>query len=108
MAITTRRYNSLRWSAKAFLLIAIPIALLILPADHFNEGQSLCLSVLLFDQECFGCGMTRGVMNFIHFNWQTAWEFHKMSVIVAPLLGLYWFKLTAEHLTGKRVLKMLK
>lgn len=107
MDLTTRPSKSFRWFAKAFLLLAIPIALLILPADYFNEGQSLCLSVLLFDQECLGCGMTRGVMHFIHFNWHTAWEFHKMSVVVTPLLALVWFKLTAEHFTGRRILKML-
>ena len=59
--------------------------LLYLPANHFDEGQSICLSVVLFNQKCFGCGMTRGIQHLIHGNFGTAWEFNKLTFVVFPL-----------------------
>jgi hypothetical protein len=73
-------------------LLIVPIALLIAPATFFDKGQSLCLSVLLFDQTCPGCGITRAVQHFIHFDFKTAWEFNKLVVIVFPVLIWVWIE----------------
>jgi hypothetical protein len=70
----------------------MPIVLWLLPASFFDEGQSLCLSVLLLDKECYGCGITRAIQHFIHFDFQTAWNFNKLVVIVAPILFFVWLK----------------
>ena len=43
------------------ILILIPIVLLILPSDFFDKGESICLSVSLFDSECYACGLTRAI-----------------------------------------------
>jgi hypothetical protein len=67
-------------------LISLPIVLMILPADYFDKGQSLCLSVLLFHQKCYACGITRGIQHLIHFDFQTAWQFNKLCVVITPLL----------------------
>ena len=63
----------------------MPIFLLVLPADFFDKGQSVCLSVVLANTNCYGCGMTRAVMHLIHFEFEAAWSFNKMSFIVTPL-----------------------
>lgn len=68
-----------------FLLAACFLYLLYLPADHFDEGQSICLSVLLADTKCYACGMTRGIQHLIHGEFRAAWEFNKLSFIVLPL-----------------------
>lgn len=83
-------------------LILIPIVLLVLPSNYFDNGQSVCVSVLLFDQECFGCGMTRGVQHLLHLDFLTAYEFNKLSLIVLPLLVYLWFN------ELKRIKKMIK
>jgi hypothetical protein len=70
----------------------MPIVLWLLPASFFDHGQSLCLSVLLFDQECFGCGITRAIQHAIHFDFYTAWNYNKLVVIVAPILVFVWLK----------------
>ena len=49
-------------------LLIVPLVLFILPSDFFDEGDSVCLSVMLFNIECYGCGMTRAIMHFIHFD----------------------------------------
>lgn len=80
-----KRLEKLFLSFWFLILVIIPIILLFLPADYFDEGQSICLSVLLANTECFGCGMTRAIMHLIHFEFDSAWSFNKISFIVLPL-----------------------
>lgn len=67
------------------LLLALGF-LLYLPANYFDSGQSICLSVLLFDQSCYGCGLTRAVQHLIHFEFIKAIEYNKLVIFVFPLL----------------------
>ncbi|UPT68754.1 MAG: DUF2752 domain-containing protein [Sphingobacteriales bacterium JAD_PAG50586_3] len=67
-----------------------PLVLLVLPADFFDNGQTVCLSVLLFNIKCYGCGITRAVQHLIHFDFATAWEYNKLVVAVVPLLLIVW------------------
>lgn len=83
----------------AFLL-AIPFLLILLPSTYFDEGQSYCLSVVLLDMKCIGCGLTRGVMHLLHFEFELAWEYNKLSFIIVPIAILFWF-----HLLGKLINK---
>ena len=64
----------------------MPIVLWLLPASFFDTGQSLCLSQLLLHKECPGCGITRAVQHSIHFDFETAWNFNKLVVLVVPVL----------------------
>ncbi len=75
---------------KLVVLIVIPIILLILPADFFNDGQAVCLSVLLAGVECYACGLTRGMMHLIHFDFAEAYYFNPLSFVVFPLLAWVW------------------
>jgi hypothetical protein len=70
--------------------IVVPIVLLILPATYFDHGKSMCLSVLLFDLECYGCGMTRAMMHLIHFDFAEAYYFNPLSFAAFPLLAFVW------------------
>tara|TARA_B100000963_G_scaffold184166_1_gene160078 strand:- start:182 stop:499 length:318 start_codon:yes stop_codon:yes gene_type:complete len=85
-------------------LFLIPVILFILPADYFDNGQTICASVLLFDIECYGCGMTRAVMHFIHFEFTKALEYNKLVILVFPLLTLLWLKMVF-YLFGKKIFK---
>ena len=76
------------------ILILIPIVLLILPADFFDKGESICLSVSLFDSECYACGLTRAIQHLIHFDFSIAYEYNKLSIIVFPFLMLSYYKET--------------
>lgn len=82
-------YNKLSRKIKLLLFVIIFIVsliLLFLPKDFFDTGQSICLSVVFFDVECFGCGMTRAIQHLIHFDFTQAWEFNKMSFVAFPLI----------------------
>ena len=74
------------------LLLATPIVLWLLPSDFFDgEGVKLCMSQILFDAECWGCGMTRAVMHLHHFELADAMFYHVGVVVVYPLLIVVWF-----------------
>ena len=69
-----------------FLIFVFAIILLILPADFFDKGQSICISVLLLNKQCYACGLTRATQHFIHFDFKRANEFNSLVFIVVPLL----------------------
>lgn len=86
-------------------LIAVPIVLLLMPADFFDQGRPMCLSVLLLDQECVGCGITRAVMHFVHLDFDTALNYNKLVLLVVPLAIILW---TRELILTWRKLKNLQ
>lgn len=72
-------------------LILTPIVLWILPGDFFdNGGLIVCPSKLFLDLECFGCGMTRAVMHFHHFQFDDAVYFNQGVLAVYPALVVVW------------------
>lgn len=78
--------------ATLIFIVVIPIVLLILPANFFDDGESICLSKLLANMECPGCGMSRACMHLIHFDFKEGFAYNKMSVIVLPLLAIIWIQ----------------
>lgn len=73
--------------------LAVPIILLVLPADFFDgDGFVVCPSRLLFDVECLGCGMTRAGMHLIHFDVESALFYNSLSVVVVPIFAFLWAK----------------
>jgi hypothetical protein len=71
-------------------LLIGPVILFVLPASFFDTGKSVCLSIVLFDQECYGCGMTRGLQHLIHGEVTAAHEFNKLSSLVLIVLIVLW------------------
>lgn len=74
------------------LMVLFPVILLVLPADYFDKGQSICLSVLLADTPCPGCGLTRATMHLIHFDVEAAMQYNKLVFIVLPLVILVYLQ----------------
>ena len=75
-----------------FFLIVIPFIFIFLPINFFDTGDSICLSIFLFNKECYGCGMTRAIQHLIHFDFKGAYDFNKLSFIVLPILIYLLFK----------------
>lgn len=73
-------------------MVVIPLVLIILPANFFDKGQSLCLSILLADTACPGCGITRAIQHMLHFDFVIAFNYNKLSVVIFPLLVFLWGK----------------
>lgn len=83
-------------------LVVLPLILFFVDVDSVENNQSLCLSVVFFNQECHGCGMGRALFNLLHFNVLEAYHFNALSFIVFPLLVFVWIK---ELLKKIRVLR---
>ena len=58
----------------------------------FDEGHTLCLFRNVTGQECWGCGMTRALASLAYLDFQAAWEYNRLVVVVAPLLLYIWVK----------------
>lgn len=74
------------------ITLVTPFVLWLLPADFFDKGESVCLSQLLAGVECYACGLTKATMHFVHFQFEEAWNFNKLSFIVVPMLFPLWVK----------------
>jgi hypothetical protein len=81
---------------RVWVTILAPFVLFLLPSDFFDKGESVCLSKMLAGMECYACGLTRATMHFIHFEFEQAWGFNKLSFIVVPLLFPLWLKAVFE------------
>ena len=68
------------------------MVLLVLPADFFDTGRAVCLSVVLFGKTCYGCGITRAVHHLIHLEFLEAYNLNKLVVIVFPLISYLYLK----------------
>jgi len=71
-------------------MIGLPVALWVLPADFFDDRFPVCLSVLLLEMECYGCGLTRACQRLIHFDLHAAYELNPIAFIVMPILVWQW------------------
>jgi len=89
----------------ALCVFAMPTGLLLLPVHFFDTGQSLCVSKLVFDVECYGCGLTRAVMHLLHFDFVGAWEFNKLVILAFPMMVWLFFSLTKETIKRSTYLK---
>jgi Protein of unknown function (DUF2752) len=89
----TRNSNNTFLTLRLLFWVAVPVILLVLPPDFFDEdGIVMCPSRLLFGIECLGCGMTRASMHLIHFDVESALFYNGLSLIVTPLLAFFWAK----------------
>ncbi len=82
--ISEKLKRKLKWVLFCFIF-GLGIVLFFLPKDYFDEGQSVCLSVVIFDIQCYGCGMTRAIQHMIHLDFMEAFHYNKLSFIVFPL-----------------------
>ena len=68
------------------------MVLLALTADFFDNGRTVCLSVILFGKTCYGCAINRAVHHLIHLEFLEAYNFNKLVVIVFPLISYSYLK----------------
>lgn len=80
-------------------LVLVPIIIWILPVDTINKSTvELCPSKLLLNMECPGCGITRAVVNFHHFEFGEAIYYNWGVLIVYPILAFFWVLFLKELL----------
>jgi hypothetical protein len=93
---------------KLIFIFVAPICLLILPADFFDNGRSICISKLIFGFECYACGMTRGVMHLIHLEFEAAFAYNMLSFLVLPLMIIVWVQWFFEEWKLFKKMKLMR
>ena len=73
-------------------LAILPLIPLIFKPDLLDDKPSMCVSIILFDMECYGCGMGRALLHLIHFEIVDAYYFNPLSFLVFPILIFLWAK----------------
>lgn len=77
----------------------MPFASWVLPANFFdNTGYSTCLSQILFDVQCYACGLTRAFQHAMHLDFKIAWDYNHLIAVVFPLLIVYYFQQFSKSL----------
>jgi hypothetical protein len=76
--------------ALQLVVIAAPFYFLFLPIDYFDGGEPICPSKRFLDIDCPGCGLTRGIMHLLHFDFTGAWEYNALSFPILIALGIVW------------------
>lgn len=69
----------------AIAVAALGVAALVVPDTLLRASPSCLISRFLQDQ-CWGCGMTRASIAFLHWDFAAAWELNKLSVVALPML----------------------
>jgi hypothetical protein len=73
-------------------VLIIPAALYFVPLEWLKTQDSICLFKNLTGYECLGCGMTRAILSATHFQFENAFHYNKLFLIVFPLLVYIWAK----------------
>lgn len=79
---------------RKFLLLLMPIVLFFIPVHWLNGQDTICLFKNLTGSNCYGCGMTRAILSAVHFQFEAAYQYNKMFMLVLPLLIYLWGKAT--------------
>jgi hypothetical protein len=98
MNINSEKYNSLKFIG----LLIFPVFLYLIPVEWLNEQHSICLFKNIFGRECYGCGMTRAILSAIHFDFEAAFNFNKLVIIVLPLFIYVWIKMLTRIAANHR------
>lgn len=79
------------------ILFLAPIILWLIPSTtfdaHSQDDFSICPSKFIFDFECLGCGMTRAVLHFHHFEFSEGVYYNTGVLVIYPALIALWFML---------------
>lgn len=71
---------------KLLIIILIPILIYLIPVEYIEANPAICLFRTLFNKRCIGCGITRSIINTIHFNFDKAISYNALVIVVFPLI----------------------
>ena len=92
MEIIVRNYKLILNFCIIIGLVVSPLILFFINVSTVENNPSVCLSVVFFNQECYGCGMGRALFNLFHLNFKEAYYYNSLSFVVFPLLLFTWIK----------------
>ncbi len=70
--------------------------------------STLCPIKLIFDKECFGCGMTRAFISIISFDYISAIKYNVLSIPLFIGIFLYCLVLFIDIIFAKNMIKSVE
>ncbi len=64
--------------------------------SHF---KTFCLIKLLTGYECWGCGLTRSFAALSRLEFQKAWDYNHLIIVIVPLFLYVWVTLVRKELS---------
>jgi len=71
---------------KLLIVIILGLIFISIPRKYLGDTFPICLSRIIFDRECLGCGTTRAVWSVLRFRFREAYEFNKLIIVIFPLI----------------------
>jgi len=102
MVISWLKDNNQLQQLKRVGVSIIPIALYLIPLDWIKHQHTICLYKNITGHDCYGCGITRAILSALHFQFQEAFDYNKLVVLVLPLLIYIWIKTMLPMWVKKR------
>ena len=72
------------------------------------SGVSVCPVKNLFGFSCFGCGLTRGFVSILHFDFRSAIKYNILSVPLFFAIALYCAFAVIDFLWDKNFIKIVE
>lgn len=91
--------NKLVYQIKSIGLLISPVALYLVPLNWIKHQHTICLYKNITGHNCYGCGMTRAVLSALHFQYENAFNYNKLVIVVFPLLIFIWVKTVVKIVT---------
>jgi hypothetical protein len=73
-------------------LLLAPVILFLLPPDYFDSSKTICIYHYITGDYCYGCGITKSIQHFIHGDFEIAFRYNKLVIVIFPLLVYLWTK----------------
>jgi hypothetical protein len=102
---TTIKNDSLIALGKVSFLLLIPLLLILIPTAWLERRRSLCIIKNLTGRNCPGCGITRAISSAAHGQFQQAFRYNKLVVIVLPILSYEWLQALTRAYRRYRALR---
>jgi hypothetical protein len=88
-------------SVKLTGILLIPVILYFITPEWLDSRNSICLFKIVTGHECYGCGMTRAVVSAVHLQFEKAFDYNHLVIIIFPLLIYIWAGQLFNTWTGR-------
>jgi len=86
------RKNRVVYNLFRLFVIMIPFFLYLVPLEWLVKQHTICIYKNITGRDCYGCGITRAVLSVLHFDFEKAFNYNRLIIIVFPLLIYIWIK----------------
>lgn len=81
---------------KRIFVVSLPFLAVFCANIAVSANLNFCLFRLFFHHQCIGCGLTRAFAALCRFEFEKAYEYNPLIVIIVPILCVIWVFLLKE------------